>query len=112
MPTFKDVVELLNDRTYLVHHPFFASPPTEVKCSNQNEDRDKLKLCHQPILPQAVLRTTADPKELKTPNSETAPCVPSATHSIAVKCSSLSGCGEERASLQKMDLLPLYGTFA
>ena len=89
MPTFKDVVEFLNDRTYLVHHPFFASPPTEVKCSKQNEDRDKLKLCHQPILPQAVLRTTADSKELKTPNPETVPCVPSATHSIVVKCSSL-----------------------
>ena len=90
MPSFKDVVEFLNDRTYLVHHPFFASPPTEVKCSKQNEDREKLKLCQQPILPQAVLRTAADSKELKTLNPETAPCVPSATHSIVVKCSSLS----------------------
>ena len=90
MPTFKDVVEFLNDRADLANHPLFTSPSTEVKSFNRYEDRDKLNLRHLTILPQAALRRTAVSKELKTSNPATARCVPSATHSIVVKCSSPS----------------------
>ena len=46
MPTFKDVVEFLNDRADLADHPFFIRPSTEAKFFKRNEDRDKLNLRH------------------------------------------------------------------
>lgn len=56
MPTFKDVVEFLNDRADLAHHPFFTSPSTEVKSLRRNEDRDKPNLRHLTTLTTSSIK--------------------------------------------------------
>ena len=41
MPTFKDVVNFLNDRADVANHPFFSNPVSEVKTPNSKTPAPK-----------------------------------------------------------------------
>ena len=41
MPTFKDVVNFLNDRAVVANHPFFSNPVSEVKTLNSKTPAPK-----------------------------------------------------------------------
>ena len=56
MPTFKDVVEFLNDRADFANHPFFTSTSTEVKSLRRNEDRNKPNLRHLTTLTTSSIK--------------------------------------------------------
>ena len=104
MPTFKDVVERLNDRADLANHPFFTSPSTEVKSFKRNEDRDKLNLHHLTNLTKGSTKEDSSLERIKDAKSSNCP--------LCTQCHPLYrcevGCGEKRASLQQRDLLHLY----
>ena len=55
IPTFKDIVEFLNDRADLANHPFFTTSH-EVKSHKRNEDRDKPHLRHLTTLTTSTTR--------------------------------------------------------
>ena len=56
IPTFKDIVEYLNDRADLANHPFFTTSYTEVKSYKRNDDRDKPHLRHLTTLTTSTTR--------------------------------------------------------
>ena len=55
IPTFKDIVEFLNDRADLANHPFFTTS-SEVKSHKRIEDRDKSHLRHLTTLTTSTSR--------------------------------------------------------
>ena len=55
IPTFKDIVEFLNDRADLANHPFFTTS-SEVKPHKPIEDRDKSHLRHLTTLTTSTSR--------------------------------------------------------
>ena len=55
IPTFKDIVEFLNDRADLANHPFYTTS-SEVKSHKRNEDRDKPHLRHLNTLTTSTTR--------------------------------------------------------
>ena len=56
MPTFKDVVEFLNDGADLANHPFFTRPSTAGKSLRRNEDRNKPYLRHLTTLTTSSIK--------------------------------------------------------
>ena len=103
MPTFKGVVEFLNDRADLANDPFFTRPLTEVG-KMRNEDRDKLNLRHLMNLTTSSTKEDSSLQRIKDARYSNCP----------LGLGLGSSCGKKRDSLQKRDLLQsyqLYKTF-
>ena len=75
MPTFKDVVECLNDLADLANNPFFTSVSTEVKSFKRNEDRDKLNLRHLTNLTTSSTKEDSSLERIKDAKSSKLPLV-------------------------------------
>ena len=97
IPTFKDIVEFLNDRADLANHPFFTTS-SEVKPHKRIEDRDKPHLRHLTTLTTSTSREASRLAINKDAKASNCP--------LCVQCHPLYRCGvfkskpvEERRSL-------------
>ena len=59
MPTLKDVVNFLNDRTEVANHPFFSNPVSEVKTPNSKTP--EVHLLSDKLYPSRSLGTMEQP---------------------------------------------------
>ena len=88
MPTFKDVVEFLNDRADVANHPFFTSSSTEANPQRSPTLMINPARTESPHSERVVQKKKIDLRTRKTTEWPGVPCAPSRIHSTVVKISS------------------------